>query len=271
MRDPHEGLTADGYIKTGARRERTPAIFEPVIDDAIRQIECLAVERRSERASLYLYGSVATGRAVAPLSDVDLLSVGISFDAATHISEQLSITFRDICRAVEMAPAAPEDFEGETDEAYGGRIFLRHYCVHLWGEKMFPSATAFAGDQRAARAFNGDIAIHYRNWRSQMHEKSSQRLGRSLARKSLLAITGLISVHDHIWTTDRGSSAARWMELNPGWQSSCNKLIAWSDDGASASQVEIEQMLATGGLIDAIVSEFKSTVGLWPEGSAPTS
>jgi hypothetical protein len=30
-------------------------------------------------------------------------------------------------------------------------------------------------------------------------------------------------------------------------------------------------MLATGGLIDAIVSEFKSTVGLWPEGSAPTS
>jgi len=54
MADPEEGVAADGTIRTGALRSRVPAAFEPVLADAV----ALAGD---SGASLYVYGSVATG------------------------------------------------------------------------------------------------------------------------------------------------------------------------------------------------------------------
>src|SRR5262245_33027593 len=84
-------------------------------------------------ASLYLYGSVATGRARVGESDVDLLTIGLTGDEATAVSANLSIRFASICRSVEVAASSPDDFVGDDDEAYGGRVFLHHYCVHFGG------------------------------------------------------------------------------------------------------------------------------------------
>jgi hypothetical protein len=54
--DPDEGVAADGTIRTGARRDRVPAAFAPVLADAVALVE-------ESGASLYVYGSVATGTA----------------------------------------------------------------------------------------------------------------------------------------------------------------------------------------------------------------
>src|SRR5207237_3342462 len=52
MADPDEGVAADGTIRTGARRDRVPAIFEPVMTDAVAFL-------RESGASLSVYGCVA--------------------------------------------------------------------------------------------------------------------------------------------------------------------------------------------------------------------
>jgi hypothetical protein len=70
MADPDEGVAADGTIRTGARRSRVPAAFEPVLADAV----ALAGDGG---ASLYVYGSVATGTVRYGSSDVDLLSIDL--------------------------------------------------------------------------------------------------------------------------------------------------------------------------------------------------
>jgi len=72
--DPEEGVAADGTIRTGAHRCRVPAAFEPVLTDAVAFLG-------ESGASLYVYGSVATGTVRPGSSDVDLLSVGLR-DAA---------------------------------------------------------------------------------------------------------------------------------------------------------------------------------------------
>jgi uncharacterized protein len=54
MADPEEGVAADGTIRTGARRDRVPAAFEPVLADAVAFLG-------DSGASLYVYGSVANG------------------------------------------------------------------------------------------------------------------------------------------------------------------------------------------------------------------
>ncbi|MCC2321182.1 nucleotidyltransferase domain-containing protein [Cellulomonas xiejunii] len=124
MTDPDEGVAADGTIRTGARRDRVPAVFEDVLTDAVDSVG-------GSGASLYLYGSVATGTARPGASDVDLLSIDLT--DASAVARRLSTRYADRCRGVEVAAAASGELAGDTDAAYGLRAFLRHYCVHLAG------------------------------------------------------------------------------------------------------------------------------------------
>src|SRR5262245_49472332 len=147
MRDPREGVDRDGCIVTGVRRDRVPGVFAPVVDEAITAMAAEA----GQAVSLYLYGSVATGMARSPTSDVDLLAVGMDADRAVDLSRRLSSDFADRCRSVELAAAQPSDLEGDSDEAYGNRVFLRHYCALLRGPSRHAGLPAYRADRRAAR------------------------------------------------------------------------------------------------------------------------
>jgi hypothetical protein len=65
----------------------------------------------------------------------------------------LSHDFSDLHRGVEIATAASDDFEGDTDESYGDRAFLRHYCAHLAVPDHAASLPTTPADARAARGF----------------------------------------------------------------------------------------------------------------------
>lgn len=263
MRDPDEGLTAEGMIKTRAQRDRVPITFEPVVYEAIEKIRALESRLSLSPVSLYLYGSVATGTAVSPSSDVDLLTIGIPSEFTNDIAADLSAQFSSICRGVEITPASDTDFQTESDESYGGRVFLRHYCVHLCGLDLVDPEQSFLGDARAARGFNGDIKIHYSRWCAEKSQADLSQLGRRIARKTLLAVAGLVSIHDHIWTTDRQSSAMRWGNLNPQWKTAIEKLAAWSEDKKTPSISEIDAVLSDNGIIKFVVDDFQRKIGLW--------
>src|SRR5690348_12018443 len=105
MADPDEGVAADGTIRTGARRSRVPVAFEPVLADAV----ALAGDGG---ASLYVYGSVATGTVRYGSSDVDLLSIDLP--EAAVLGRRLSARYADRCRAVEIAAATDADLAGDS-------------------------------------------------------------------------------------------------------------------------------------------------------------
>ncbi|MEO9139207.1 MAG: hypothetical protein ABI345_09090 [Jatrophihabitans sp.] len=54
MRDPREGLTSDGMIRTGVHRDRVPSAFEPILNEAIAEFHLVA----SPDTELHLYCSV---------------------------------------------------------------------------------------------------------------------------------------------------------------------------------------------------------------------
>jgi len=205
MRDPVEGVDAAGFVVTGVGAERVPAPFGPVIDAATE-----AVGTTGASSSLYLYGSVATGMAKTPASDVDLLTFGMATEPAEALARRLSQEFADRCRSVDIAVAQPSDLVGSGDAVYGNRLFLRHYCVHLCGPPRHAGLPDFPADRHAARGLNGDIDIHAERWRSDLQGGCVRAaVGRRVARKTLLATAGLVSIHDHTWTTDR-QCAAHW-------------------------------------------------------------
>jgi hypothetical protein len=256
MRDVDEGLTAFGTIVTGARSGRVPAAFAPVVESARAFFRELGV------GSLYLYGSVATGAARPPTSDVDMLTVDVPRLEADAIGRELSATFAGICRAVEVGAAELDDYLGDDDEAYGNRVFLRHYCVHLEGPNGQASLPNFAGDARAARGFNGDIALHAQRWAAELSRGADASVvGRRVARKTLLAVAGLVSVHDSCWTTDRATAARRWSNVDPPAADALATLLRWADGEVVPMSGPVRE--AIDGIVSTIVDSFASTIGLW--------
>lgn len=259
MRDPLEGLSDVDTIRTGADIGRVAEAFRPVHRAALAMIR-----ERESSASVYAYGSVVTGQARAGVSDVDLLTIGLPSSDASRIGAELSRRFAGICRGVEIGAAEEGDFIGESDESYGNRVFLRHYCVVLAGSDVHRPKHDFAGDRRAARGFNGDLGRHVRRWRTALDAgEQAPPIAFQMARKSLLAVAGLVSVHDHSWTTDRESGADRWSEIAPEHHGGLAQLMSWTPTPPELPVETVRHVL--DGTVEAIVSAFSELIGLWPD------
>lgn len=260
MADPEEGMAADGTIRTGARRDRVPAAFEPVLADA-------AALLGNSGASIYVYGSVANGTVRPGSSDVDLLSVGLR--ASAVLGQRLSARYADRCRGVEVAAATTADLAGDTDAAYGYRAFLRHYCVHLAGPDPAAALPAFPADARAARGFNGDLGWDHQLWRHKLSSgAAADELGVRVARKTLLAVAGLVSVYDRTWTTDRSRAVRRWGDVEPSLATELNRLLSWAKGERRPAPEEVANALADDGTVSLIVERFARLIGLWADDPA---
>ena len=203
-----------------------------------------------------------------PGSDVDLLTVGPAPAGAAEIARDLSVRFSELSRGVAIAAARHSDFSREDEEGYGGRVFLKHYCVHLTGPDLHSALPDFAADARAARGFNGDIARHVERWRRELHDDADPvQLGRCVARKTLFAVAGLVSVHDGTWTTDRATAAARRAEIEPSTADDLSMLLSWSHVEASPDRVAVGAALA--GAVARITASFARSIGLWSSDEGP--
>jgi len=259
MRDPLEGRSVDGMIVTGVAAERVPEAFRVVLTDASE-----AVTAAAPNSSLYLYGSVATGQAEVGRSDLDLLALGLDAEGAAMISSELTARFADRCREAAIGAAAPPDFVGDHDEAYGNRVFLRHYCVLVTGSDVHRPDHDFPADARAARGFNGDVARHLDRWHGELSTSTDPAvIAMRVARKTLLAVAGLVSVHDETWTTDRALAAARWSEIEPQRSAGLATLLRWTDGALTVDRTDVARTL--DHLVDPLVHRFAADIGIWPD------
>jgi hypothetical protein len=87
------------------------------------------------------------------------------------------------------------------------------------------------------------------------------QLGRRLARKALLAVAGLVSVHDDTWTTDRETAVAPWAEIKPSLADDLSMLLTWSRDTATGDRGSVTAAL--DGVVAQIAASFESSIGLW--------
>lgn len=258
--DPLEGVAAGGVIATGARRNGVPAVFEPVIQHAMAQVAAIQGSH-----SLYVYGSVATGMAQVGRSDVDLMTIGLDPAIALRMGRELSATYSKLCRGVEVGPAQWSDYAGAGDEVYGNRVFLRHYCVHLAGPDVRLDLPDFPADAAAARGFNGDIGLCAGRWRTEvLREPCTASLGRRIARKTLLAVAGLVSIHDSTWTTDKVAAARRWGAIRPELESGLQELVGWSD-GETTGPLPSKVQAHLDGVVAEVVDDFRRRIGLWTQ------
>jgi len=90
-------------------------------------------------------------------------------------------------------------------------------------------------------------------------------LGVRVARKTLFAVAGLVSVHDHAWTTDRARAVQRWSELEPGLAAQLGRLYSWAQGERHPDREEVARTFADDGIVSAVVERFGRLIGLWTD------
>lgn len=249
-RDPVEGVDGDGVIVTGASVDRVPAVYLPVVED------CTAVLTEMFGGwlhSLYLYGSVATGQARPPESDVDLIPVwvgSVAPEGVADVAAVLSRRHRGLVREVGLAPATLAEVRSDGRDGLGLRCFLRHYCVCLAGMDLRPSLPACRGSRAVAEGFNDDVPTLVRGWRSELEAARTPSevavVARAAARKLLLVAATLESAEHGGWTTDRQTGATMLAAHHPEWASTARLAVDWCAHPDRPTADDVHRLLELG-------------------------
>lgn len=256
--DPLEGLAPDGTIVTGSDRSRVPPIYEPLLMEATHQVFALG----AGVTSLYLYGSVATGRAVPPASDVDLLAVVADeslVEKVGSVARHLSQRHAALAREVAVGAITVSDLFSETTDGYANRCFLKHYCVLLQGRDLGSEIDPCEGGPELAWAFNHNIASRIATLRDALLRTNSPEgvagVATKIARSVLLACGSLMSIETLTWTTDRARAVELLRERHPERADDAETALSWCTE-PTQDRHEVEDLL--DGFVSWVVERLES-------------
>lgn len=228
--DPNEGVGPDNLITTGVHAGRIPATYKTVITRVVSRLASLD----DDILAIYLYGSVATGMATPPTSDLDLLAVlskGRAEPMVRDIATELSEQHRDLVREVAIGTVLISDIWTDSVNGLGNRCFLKHYCVHLYGLDICQDVEPCRATAEVAWAFNHDIGEAVTSARTRLSNTTSpsqvSEISKAIARRVTLAATSLVSIADKTWTTDRETAARSIAKLYPGRGPSAETALRW--------------------------------------------
>ncbi|MBG7005778.1 nucleotidyltransferase domain-containing protein [Pseudomonas aeruginosa] len=178
----------DGFIPLPPRVE-PQAVFRPLLDDLRRTLARPPFERALH--SVYLYGSVARGEAIAGRSDLDLTLV-LRDPPSSELAAQLE-TARLTLQA-RHPEVSKIDFDiGHLAEArdpanrHSWGYWLKHRCRCLWGEDLAAGLAPSRPSKAIALALNGDYAQVLEDYAGRLDAsrpaEESRRLQREAAKK----------------------------------------------------------------------------------------
>jgi predicted nucleotidyltransferase len=238
--DPDEGVGEDNLISTGVRADRIQAKYRPLVTLATSKLASI----HRDVVAVYLYGSVATGMATPPTSDLDLLAVlkqsGVE-PKIRHLAAQLSERHRDLVRYVAIAILTLAEIWSDSVDELGTRCFLKYYCLPLYGVDLRRDIDPCRATPKVAWAFNHNIAEAVASAKAQLRLAESPQVSlicRASARRVILAATSLVSIVDKTWTTNRDVAARSIARLHLQWGSAAQAALRWCQPFRQCSRRE---------------------------------
>jgi len=173
--------------------------------------------------ALYVYGSVAEGRARLGQSDLDLTLILSDACPGTQV-----IQLEQLRRALELGhpEVSKIDFDlGRRAEALASAnrlswgFWLRHHCRWLWGEDLARRFTPFKPEAAVARAVNGAVVPVLQGYLHTLAvgklPDERLRLQREAARRLLRALLVLRRTDEIDWPWTLEEHRARAVRLHP--------------------------------------------------------
>jgi uncharacterized protein len=239
------GLDEDGYISTDSSLDKITKRFAALIEIVQSKI-VNAFE--SQLHSLYVYGSVASGKARPVSSDLDILIVFKNKPtpqiraSVVQLENELSQTFRADVREVGLAVTfLAEVFEG--DYQIGLKCFIKHLCVCLFGEDLGTQFPKFKPTRAVAYGLNGDIKQVLEKAKQVMLTGSPDTISKttmSASRNMIRTAFCLVMEEANCWTTilddcasiftayypERAPEIQHLLQIAKGAQVSCDEFLS---------------------------------------------
>ncbi|AMP13563.1 nucleotidyltransferase domain-containing protein [Collimonas pratensis] len=224
------GVDELGYILTIGDQPLQPE-FQVLVADVLA---ALTVQLAHLIHSIYLYGSVARGDAVASRSDLDLTLV-------LHRAASLDESWQLASIRSALQAAHPEvvkiDFDVGTladitaaDNLNSWGYWLKHHCRCIWGSDLATRFDLFKPSKAIALAVNRDLyeALdgYVERIEAASNRKEIQQLKRAAARKLIRATNVLRSDDDLSWPQSLDNYADLFLSRYPAMADSINYFLS---------------------------------------------
>jgi len=194
------------YIKKEVAVKKIPAKYKPIVKDVKSEL----LKFSDKIHSIYLYGSVATGKAKSPTSDLDLVVVLKAKPTSElksnlkDLEKSLSTKYQTIFREVGFAITYKNEvLRGK--EAFGWRFFLTILSVKIFGDTLFQKEMKFSPTKKLARNLHSDVDKNIEEAKriiKSSNEKEAKLQIKSIMKKIIRTAFSIVMEDENYWTTD---------------------------------------------------------------------
>lgn len=189
------GTDEAGYIINQTSRMRIQVMYRPVIDEVVG---LLKKQFGEVLHSVYVYGSIGRGTAVAGKSDLDLTVIvreTVHIDALREETEDLLERHPEIIKVdydigILDTVLSPENL-------YEWGFWIRHVCSCIDGFDLSDQFPDMKPDVRISRALNRDLSVQLRMAHEKLEAGEMTRIGkRSLVKRMIRGAYLHVNVKD---------------------------------------------------------------------------
>ncbi|WP_245579662.1 nucleotidyltransferase domain-containing protein [Alteribacter aurantiacus] len=244
------GLDLNGFIVSDVSKDKIDHVYLPCIRESI---DCLRKAFPEKLHSVYVYGSVARGEAIAVRSDLDLIAMfkcqlsTKETAALKSLGEELSHKYRSNVREVGMAVANVEYTLDPFN--YYENAFIKELCVCVYGEDLGKQFGPYKLTPEIPIAFNGDICESLTRTLNKFilaSDEEVQIISQGFARKLIRTFYSMVMVRGQIWSTRLREQAEVVIHHFPDKKSIILILLKWIEEPPTDRDSTYELMKREG-------------------------
>ncbi|GAE29433.1 nucleotidyltransferase domain-containing protein [Halalkalibacter hemicellulosilyticus] len=197
------GTDSAGFILNNTAKENIQNEFKYVIQASINLLRNVFAEKLH---SVYVYGSVGRGEAVANESDLDLTVI---VNSPTTLTEKDELSKKTLALLKRHKEIIKIDYDiGEMTEAlaqenfYEWGFWLRHMCTCIYGEDLSNNFPRMKPNKKISCALNSDLLTVIDHYLQELtKENISGIYKRTMIKRLIRGAYLTLNVKDESWST----------------------------------------------------------------------
>ncbi|MBU8595040.1 nucleotidyltransferase domain-containing protein [Shouchella clausii] len=244
------GLDNNGYISSDVSIHKIPEVYEPCIQHSVEQLSRLFP---NQLHSVYVYGSVARGDAIAIKSDLDLLAV---FNSTLNASEKMKVkklsttlseTYRYLVRDIGIAVADLDHVMKPIN--YYEQAFLKELCVCIYGTDLRDCFGPYKLTAEIAISFNGDIGDVFDRTIDRLQSAPTEefkKLSQNFARKLIRTYYSMVMARSQVWTTKLDEQSDVFIQYFQDKEPIVRMLQKWIEEAPTSREHVLKLFMSEG-------------------------
>ena len=262
MNNLRSGLDANGFI---VKEVSLHKIKQPFVEPLNRSMDEILSNFKDQVHSIYVYGSVATGEAESPASDLDILVI-LQSKATTLLQKkcealqgELSEFYKSKFREVGIAVTYKDEvLTGK--QTFGWAFFVQILCERIHGNTLYRAQGNYKPTKELAKQLHGDLAEVLKDYAQQIKAEPDTEKNnlycKSAVKKLIRAAFCMLMQEENAWSTNLQYMGQIFIKHYPDKQLQMLQSLEHANEACSDKQQVLELLSSFGSWL---ITEFEKT------------